>query len=513
MSRRWLGPWVLGVGLLWLWRGAAGCKESSQPILGAGAGGAGPAGQSQGAGVGGKITAGQGGAAGSTSGAGGSKGGASGGGEAGSGTVCPPVERSPSIPSSWVEDTSISCECRLYYAEGAEGVEPIEWKPCGDFGITGTSDLECQAMTINFDADPLHAAIIGPEWDNSNPENPRMAFRRMYKGSGEFSISMTVLVNPNSNMIDFALASSRAKNPVCYPGSSEFSIPSIGFGGFKTVVKKSEKNMTSDSYFYRKSGGSLEMIFREQKALSWQIYDSANPDESFLGRSPDISVWRLNDLLQKIEKISPSNPDGFKGGIPIPTKGALFLQRNIVARTWGVFRWDPASGVLPFLVDPDPVHKAYFSFATDGVDMVWTEGTASLPEDPSYDNIYLPFPRRDIMTAPYQVDPPPKGKRLRSDRVTGHRPFAVGCGRAAHVTSEGQSTLQIVRLSDGVSWEIKGDLPNAPLASRWTWIDQIGLTCDEIFFGAVGPPTELGVVRGTIVKIKLSSLGPGIPPD
>lgn len=255
------------------------------------------------------------------------------------------------------------------------------------------------------------------------------------------------------------------------------------------------------------------MIFREQKALSWQIYDSANPDESFLGRSPDISVWRLNDLLQKIEKISPSNPDGFKGGIPIPTKGALFLQRNIVARTWGVFRWDPASGVLPFLVDPDPVHKAYFSFATDGVDMVWTEGTASLPEDPSYDNIYLPFPRRDIMTAPYQVDPPPKGKRLRSDRVTGHRPFAVGCGRAAHVTSEGQSTLQIVRLSDGVSWEIKGDLPNAPLASRWTWIDQIGLTCDEIFFGAVGPPTELGVVRGTIVKIKLSSLGPGIPPD
>jgi hypothetical protein len=77
----------------------------------------------------------------------------------------------------------------------------------------------------------------------------------------------------------------------------------------------------------------------------------------------------------------------------------------------------------------------------------------------------------------------------------------VGCGYAAHhmVDDTGTATL-VVRISDGVSWIV----PHSPTFEH---DNVIGITCDDVFI--------LGDMAGepNIMRVRLDSLGPGIPPD
>jgi hypothetical protein len=90
------------------------------------------------------------------------------------------------------------------------------------------------------------------------------------------------------------------------------------------------------------------------------------------------------------------------------------------------------------------------------------------------------------------------------DIVSGIAPDAVGCGHAAldaHSPSGG-SQLLIIRLADGVSW-----LLDSPSDNHWFWGTPLAVTCDEVF--TMWGPGGSSHVR----RIRLDSLGPGIPPD
>jgi hypothetical protein len=58
--------------------------------------------------------------------------------------------------------------------------------------------------------------------------------------------------------------------------------------------------------------------------------------------------------------------------------------------------------------------------------------------------------------------------------------------------------LLIVRLSDGAAWMLAGTDP-----MTYT-MEPVGLTCDEVFFA---DPLN------RVVRVRLDSLGPGLPPD
>ena len=88
--------------------------------------------------------------------------------------------------------------------------------------------------------------------------------------------------------------------------------------------------------------------------------------------------------------------------------------------------------------------------------------------------------------------------------------LAIGCGYTAHAVSSQvfpSNSLIVVRIADGVSWELKAGEMNRP-----AWAKALGFTCDELFalveFGD-GPTGE----GGHVVRIRLDSLGPGLPPD
>jgi len=146
----------------------------------------------------------------------------------------------------------------------------------------------------------------------------------------------------------------------------------------------------------------------------------------------------------------------------------------------------------------------FSNFATDGKDMVWTR-----LEGPVTDGLDGLFKKHEVWTAPYSLDEEVVAKtarRLRVDRgTTSVPPWAVGCGYAARTFSnnEDKNALSIVRLSDGVSWLLPGVLP----ADDLSWERAMGFTCEELF-------VQVEVhIKSTIARIRLDSLGPGIPPD
>ncbi|MEO8798484.1 MAG: hypothetical protein ABI551_11420 [Polyangiaceae bacterium] len=147
--------------------------------------------------------------------------------------------------------------------------------------------------------------------------------------------------------------------------------------------------------------------------------------------------------------------------------------------------------------DPTPSSAG---LGTDGKDMGWVEGSGALDG-----GIY---PTVALYTAPYTesattLAASKRRVRSASGAALGGTQTIVSCGYAVHTNGGG---LSLVRLSDGVSWQLPAD----SIATQWNWQTPVALTCSELF-AAVNiplPKPHLGLVR-----VELASLGSGIPAD
>jgi hypothetical protein len=157
----------------------------------------------------------------------------------------------------------------------------------------------------------------------------------------------------------------------------------------------------------------------------------------------------------------------------------------------------PAGGTRDFVSFGNVASNAAADFGTDGIDMAWIEASGAGASPGTWTTL-------TVMTAPFTTDPNAIVKRrLRSeDRgYFGDAQFTVGCGYAAHsVLSAAGNSVRVVRLSDGVSWNLFSKSP-------WHWTAPLALTCTELF---------INIVIGSqfdVARVRLSSLGPGIAPD
>ncbi|MBK7581228.1 MAG: hypothetical protein IPI67_13565 [Myxococcales bacterium] len=168
----------------------------------------------------------------------------------------------------------------------------------------------------------------------------------------------------------------------------------------------------------------------------------------------------------------------------------------------GVVAWTEKTGQRELIRWLGDYTQGAGNFNTDGIDMVWTHGEGKAPNDTEY-------PKRSIMTAPFTTDPAvvkATAKRLRSDPgQLNVFPYGIGCGYAARQLFTTDSTqLLVVRLSDGTSWTVQAP----PLATEVQFMSVLGVTCDEVFVKVQFPDEA-----NAIVRIRLDSLGPGLPPD
>jgi hypothetical protein len=146
--------------------------------------------------------------------------------------------------------------------------------------------------------------------------------------------------------------------------------------------------------------------------------------------------------------------------------------------------------------------------ATDGNDIVWLEGSGR-------DDLTKAFPVTTLMTSPFATDAASlHPRRLRSAQSYSFGVAdmtVVGCGYVAYpaqLTDRGVGTF-VVRLADGVGWFLPYDAVGS--SSTWKWARALALTCSELFATVeVGDESSHEIA---IVRVRLDSLGPGIPPD
>lgn len=159
--------------------------------------------------------------------------------------------------------------------------------------------------------------------------------------------------------------------------------------------------------------------------------------------------------------------------------------------------YTPAGGVKDLGAFGEKVTQDNFGLGTDGIDLVWQHAfgrTSGLGPYPSFEIMTAPFTTSGAAFAPRRVRSAPGGVTL--------APAVVGCGYTAQ---RQDYFVRIVRLADGAAWELR----SADSASSIHWEAPIALTCDELFLGAA----ITGTPKLTIARIRLDSLGPGIPAD
>jgi hypothetical protein len=193
--------------------------------------------------------------------------------------------------------------------------------------------------------------------------------------------------------------------------------------------------------------------------------------------------------------VTSGTPDGF-------AKTMLSFQGNAL-------HWSAASQTvnkLQFWPDPGPVadlvsfgadwSKGACCFGTDGIDMVWVEGEGRTQPQ-------KPYASASLMTAPFTSTPTAiQKRRLRSADPKFAWPSTVGCGRAAQrETAMPVDRVRVTRVSDGHSWSL-------PVGTGWYVAEPLALTCDELYASVYYAGGAF-----TIARIRLDSLGPGVPAD
>jgi len=209
-----------------------------------------------------------------------------------------------------------------------------------------------------------------------------------------------------------------------------------------------------------------------------------------------LHLYSYETGLKTMDLWSPAQDNGLQQVSTAMSDDALFWRSSNAYYSKSRV-YTPSGGVKELVSFGNDATQGIFGTGTDGTDLVWhrafnrASGTGLYPE-------------MEIVTAPYTTTPAAlTPRRLRSE--TGSvsvSPFVVGCGFAANDTGK---TIRLIRLSDGVSWLFNwGDK-----ASSIGWTSPLALTCDHLFIGGV----ITGTPKRTIVKLRLDSLGPGIPPD
>jgi hypothetical protein len=167
--------------------------------------------------------------------------------------------------------------------------------------------------------------------------------------------------------------------------------------------------------------------------------------------------------------------------------------------------WTKAGGTKTLLSFGSDLTRGAYDFGTDGVDMVWHEGTGLTDSKPPA--------HVDIITAPYVTDGSMvKKRRLRSEYVSGLYAgnLKVGCGYAAgYIASDVEPNkvgVRITRLSDGVSWRLMSGVGTQAPAGRWDSV--LAVTCTEVF---VNVDTATGGKQ--VVRVRLDSLVNPEQPD
>ncbi len=462
------------------------------PATAGGAGGA--AGRAGRGGVGGKggSKAGTGGAPGGAAGSGGAPGGATGtgGGREVRGGDCPPIGdvENLAIDETWGQWAGFNCDAQVLYAPLDKTFPKLKWGPCPK-QLAEVPDCE----KLEWFGFPLYGRMWSAAGDKPvvygsaallDPPVPLMGAHAVVTVDGEVLRAFLPAYKP------------------AVPGELHwgYSPDWLGDGVWQLGISPTGPCGGGSS-------GLLAMRMEDQYPKVTLHVPCAGDTNSNWAVSPK-HIFRMQGPIERytwdgegpFPVYTPAmDPDGLPAYFRDTLGDTLFLKVNSGGKA-GVLAWTEEDGLRPVLRWPGTFEHFAVRFGTDGTDMVWVEGVGKQK------STYI-AEKMTLMTAPYSLDAATleaTKREIGPDPIQsggGTFPVAVGCGHAAtlFVTPAGPTQsvgLLIVRLSDGMRWTVKGNVPAYP-------INGVGVTCDYVYAVIIG--------RG-LIRVPIASLPPGGSP-
>ncbi len=420
------------------------------------------------------------------------KGGQSGTGGAGGGDCAAPP-RPDFVPESW-KLHQYSCDCH-FYSTGARPKElpGPQWGPCD--GVlkfeAGVCELDKTSTVLGQPADPLGTGVL---WGSLQVRETSTRWLEQMVWSLDFPGHMSQLhiVRDTDGAVRNGLYF--PENPRC-----RAMLASLSDGIHSCNVTRLPDGPNTE-------GRDGIVAVRVDEEEPFAIVDADLP--SYQTEMHHMKSGWINTA--GIAKMVP-----WGGGAPVtvidPAKipyGAAFHFKlsqddraifSLQETNRGFGSWTPTDGQRVLLQWDNPL-KGALRLGTDFEQMVWTYG-----EGPDAESQH--FSSWDVYTAPFTLDQAVLAKtqkRLREDTdgYAGLGAYALGCGYAARTgaivtgASKTDAFLWIVRLFDGVAWKVKST-PAQGFTVR-------GVTCEHVY----GYDQSFRPFR-----VRLDSLGPGLPPD
>ncbi len=407
--------------------------------------------------------------------------------------ACPMEPPPPGVPPGWVEYTDWSCKCRFYVPDSPAAMPaPIQWQKCP----TSPNGVDCQTMAIDWTTDQRAVDFDAMMTTTNGP--PVLGIQR--RGLDAPQPFLLKVIADADGLVHFAMLK-------MWTGGQLESSPgciliqhSLNEGKFiYSILGDDAKGKWTKSGHKGALGGSIDDL--HPKVLA-SYYDSLEHDWS--ASSTRIYRYNFSELAypwdmktSTVVAAAGSDPNGLQMGAQPLAVGDNFFWMSDSSYTAAIDSWNPVDGRRSLVRYSGDLTRAAGNLGTDGTTLVWTYGEGKKPNEST--NL---FPTRSIMASPFTTDAAKlTPKRLRSDPVLGiGLQFQVGCGRAAHGGSS--QPVVVVSLKDGMSWLLPKESP-----PDYDPLIVLGLTCEHVYlYGEFGG-------RFTIARIKLSSLGPGIPAD
>jgi hypothetical protein len=380
----------------------------------------------------------------------------------------------------WVQIYFGGQDCGLYAAPSREKMPaPVAWEPCAGALPNG---LACRQIKADWPAPTRQGAMgpIGPSysaWDAP---------------SGKLVIDTTRFMGDKTYTL-FAEADGEVRTAIvqtrqeCFVGT-----PSVADGvGIVSASWGTQPTRIRVGAF----GGKLDELPRMLVS-----FENTGPRNYYAGRDAFFEYgggWTLRSWIDGAEITRLTSADPGQLAAPFFRGDGLFFQISNLA--YGRIKvYTRTAGLQDLVSYGNDVSRRASDLGSDGLDMVWLEGTGRSSSQQPYSTV-------EIFTAKYTTAAASLQKRrVRSEAVgdIGLSPFVVGCGFAAHtfLVPAGEQGVRIVRLSDGRSWKLIA-------APERQWHRPIALSCAELY---VNTFTRDGF---NLARIRLDSLGPGEPAD
>lgn len=394
----------------------------------------------------------------------------------------------------WVPYTDYNPDCGFWVPGSASAMPPpIRWEPCDSTATPSGSS--CRQMVTDWAYPP-------------GGGSPGGALQGWVRGDGTAFLLVWRTIDTNSFVL-VAEADGPVHTAIVGTRNDQCLVSPASIQDGKYGLQIYDNFQTTD---HARGGGALggdiDAVVPDT-ALQFTDGADASVHEIHVGASGLLDApvpfafnayaWGDHDAAAFTALWSPANEPGFAFAFPKFQSSSLFFEAYAGYYT-KIKLLTSAGTAVDFIAyggGSDFSHAAG-DFGTDGHDMVWSEGTGGT-DGGLFANV-------DLFTAPFTTNPADVAKRrLRSEVANGFgvSAFLVGCGFAARATYQG---IRIVRLADGLSWQ----MPSDPDPHSWAWTEPVAVTCSELFASVSipNPTPHLGLAR-----VRLDSLGPGIPPD